>query len=356
MNTRNIYLTFTAEAYNYKKLLPDVVHYISVNDECICRSSEVSQLLSSKTIFDSPLTNLYSRLAMEDVLSEWTFIKPLKHNTGGVPTALTLKQIPIDMEQTVPIVDTQLAHIIEAQHFTANKIILNVVPFTKGDGSLVDATEFHSHIVRDALVRSYYKSFQSTWISPAFCQYLTKVYTMILGGSVSQWYRLDMKNSRLISYLFALYFLSQMVGTPVAVEILKTSNKLITLPEPHEQIQILEMAKKVTPEIMTEGLKDINTLFKIVNEGLNIPRVNVDRNLLCSKLRGVISTDIVYTSFGVSYPPMFGYLVLRALSGIPSGLSMKMKTMGLINPKDKETVANELIRSRSLIDSLQNGR
>ena len=353
MSNPNLYQTFTAEAYNYKKLIPLAVTYITQNSECVCREDIVSMLLSSKTLFESPITNLYNRMVLEEVMDLWTFIRPLTRTTGGLPTALTLKQIPLDLEQAKSVVDHNVEEIIHSELYLKNKIILNIVPFTRVSGQLVDATEFYSHIVRDGLCRSYYNSSRSSWVTPAFCQYLTKVYTMILGGSVSQWYRLDMKNSRLISYLFALFFMSQMVPPAIAIEMLRTGWKNMAIPEPAEQAQVLGLVKEMCPEFHTEGMQNISSMFTTINKGLNIPRVTVDRSLLCNKLRGALSSDVVYTSLAISYPPIFAYLVLRALSGVPSGLSVKMKTMGLLSTKDRELVSNELVRSRSFIDSLQ---
>lgn len=350
MTKPSIYTGFTARAFRLQDELPYLIEYLTTHPHLVMDDMSTAQLTSARVGIHSVLTELSARIISSGKFDLWTLVRArVKDDTP--PSALTYRQIPLDMAQAIPVLSSDTVRILDTQPSLKNKIVFNVTPFVQANGSLVDAIEFHGTIVRDALCRSFYQNDRTDWISPGFSQYISKVYTMILGTSVSQWYRLDMKNARIVSFLFALFFLTQ-IGTPKsAIGILRTQWKYFMVPDSSEQEQIYGLIIDTLPDFTTNGLDTLEDVFAVI-DALNIPRVVVDRNLLSNKLRGSLSQDVVYTSFALYYPPIFAYLVLRALAGIPSGMSAKMKQMGLLGPRERDGAISDILHSHAFLDTL----
>lgn len=350
MSKPSVYTGFTPLAFKIPNDIPILVEYLTTHPHLVLDEVSVAQLTATRIGIHSVLTELSARIIDSGKIDLWTMVKPrLKDDTP--PSILTYRQFPLDMAQAVPVIPEGFVRVIDSQPNLRNKMILNVTPFTQVNGTLVDGTEFHAMIVRDALCRSFYTNDRTDWISPGFSQFISKVYTMILGTSVSQWYRLDMKTSRIVSFLFALFFLGQ-IGTPnSAIGILRSQWRYFMVLDTMEQEQVYGLINDTLPHFHEKGLETLEDVFAVIN-ALNIPRLVVDRNLLSNKLRGSISQDVIYTSFALYYPPMFAYLVLRALSGIPSGMSMKMKQMGLLNPRERDGAIGEILKSPAFLNTL----
>lgn len=353
MSHPSIYTTFLCESLRYKELLPKVIQYIGHNPEAVCRPDMVEMILSTKPSFHDIIPDLYERLNMEGLIRLWTFVRPDGRNDVGIPQIFNLPQVPIDMAQAVDVIPPQDVSLLGSIPFLNDKMVINVIPFTRTDGRLVNTTDFHAAIVRDALSRSYYNTDRNVWISMGFLLYLTKIYTMIFGGYIAETRRLDIKNTMLIKYIFGLFFLTQVIGPHQAQDVLKAQFRALVLPEPPEQEQLLGMMRNQSPTFEATGLATIADVIKAVNDGLAIPRVTIDRLSLTKQMTGALDPNIVYTNLAFGYPPIFAYLVLRALSGFKSGLYKRMQLLKLMKPEDKELVHTELVKSPNFVHSLQ---
>lgn len=353
MSHPSIYTTYICESLRYKDLLPKVIQYLGHNSEAVCRPDMVALLLETRPAFHDIIPDLFDRLQMEGLMRLWTFVRPSVRGDSGVPQAFNLPQVPIDMSQAVDVISAADVALLGKISYLNDKMVVNIYPFTRTDGRLVNSSDFHSTIVRDALSRSYYNTDRNVWISMGFLLYLTKIYTMIFGGYISETKRLDLKNTMLIKYIFGLFFLTQVIGPHEAQDVLKAQFRGLLLPQPPEQDQLLGMMKNLIMDFEVSGLAHIEDVLKVVNEGLAIPRVTLDRLSLTKQMTGALDPNIVYTNLAFGYPPIFAYLVLRALSGFKSGLYKRMQLLKLMRPEDKELVHTELVKSPNFVQSLQ---
>ena len=356
MEHKNLYETEIMRAYQSDKKIEEMISYIKENPEVIGDENIKEKIIHTRVVDNSLFSQVFKRLAEENILHDWAFIVPSSRGHVNVPSAFRIEYFTWDMLQALPILNSSTLHSLERLDLS-DKILLNILPYVrKTDLSLVNPVNFFGVITRDALCRSFYKTNRLDWISIVFNQYLCKVYTMILGGSVANWYQLDLQNRQIIQFIFGVYFLYQIYPLETVKDICTSFSRQLLFPDPMTQIQIFEMIHEVIPNFKERGFTSISEVFAVINNeehGLRIPRLTLSFKFLRERIGNTISKFPIYTALGITYVPIFAYLVLEALSGVRTPLAAKLNELKLLNIEERTKLTNEIIHSHTFFNSLK---
>lgn len=356
MEHKNLYETEIMRAYQSEIKIAEMVSYINANPEVIADGSIKEKIIHTRVIDNSFFSQVFKRLAEENILNDWSFIIPTSRGHVNVPSAFRIEYFTWDMLQALPILKSST--IEELHEFDlSNKILLNILPFVrKTDLSLVNPVNFFGVITRDALCRSFFKMRRSDWISIEFNKYLCKVYTMILGGSIANWYQLDVQNRQIIQFIFGVYFLYQIYPLATVKDICISFSRQLLFPDQMTQNQIFEMIGEIIPNFNENGFRPISEVFAVINNeehGLRIPRLKLSFKFLRERIGNTLSKFPIYTALGITYVPLFAYLVLEALSGVRTPLAAKMNELKMLNLEERTRLGNEIVHSPTFFNSLK---
>lgn len=345
MSRIGLYQTYTAQMFIKPQLFETLVEYLIQRKYLFLTDTSSHQLLASRILVSSPVVDLSEQIIRQAGPDLFSFLR-IKPKEDQVPELLTIRALPLDLRQAVQMTPA-LTGVIAQQPDLNNKLVLNVTPFVQsGSGLLADGIGFRSTLVRDALCRSFYTDTGTTWISPDFTQFVSKVYSIAMATAVSNRYRLDLKTLNAVTFFFALYYLYLMSDARAARGILLTQWRKFMVPDSTDQQHLYGFIETTLNKEVPESVEDVVALIN----ALGIPRLELSRPVLMNLMRSAFSNDIMLTSFCLEYPPMLAYLILCAFSGMPIALSFKLKQFGF--NKLKQEFEESIMRSRAFADSL----
>lgn len=344
----SLYANLTVRAFIGNQKFTNLLEYLITHNYLFMDDLASAQVINSRTLLESTLSGVYERLVGAGIENTVSFVRP-KPREDQLPELLTIRSLTLDMEQAKDVITPALAGAMIAQPHMYDKLLLNITPYIQSTGQLTDAIGFQSAIVRDALSRSYYNDSKTAWISPVFTQFVSRVYSMTMGTSVSQWYRLDVKTLNILVFFFAYFYLIKMSDVRAAKATLASQWRKFMIPDPSEQGGLYGVIESTLPHGREDGLTTLHDVIAVIH-ALNIPRLQLDMGMLTNRLRTAFSQDVLTTALCLDYPPMLALLIIQSLSGVPVGLNYKLKSLGFV--KNRSEFEDELLRSHALYDSL----
>lgn len=327
---KNIFGTPSGESFISNIQLTQLVSFIIENRDTIIVSQEESiRLLTTKNFANTPIGNIWARYIEQNKEPPFCLVKIPKNM--DIPELLSVPFITLD---TAQFTNTVLLRTISLYPEIRGKIILNITPFLNSRNEISDVTNFQEHLVRDTLVRSYFKS-ETTWLSPNISLSSARFYSMSLSEIPAQLYQINnIFEVSQIRIIYAFQYLSNTLNSRETAASYLRSNAGIF--------------KGVTPTMVSEVIAHINSVSDdneplsfsdacISISKLGIPRLEAFSRRVFATRIGNIAPTVFAGSIMLDYPPYWIYAFLSALSGKKIGLTY---TIGRLF---KQTELNEYV-------------
>ena len=200
------------------------------------------KLMLTKTNTNTPITKIFNRLVdmgKDSIFSVYDIPK-----TNDINEILTYQHVPFDFLQIVDMVPS-LGAAINSSEFR-DRIIINATPWLTANGDLSDAPKFQATVTRDILVRSYFKSRDDVWISPALVRLLARIYSMALSNILENKFILTVYQKEAVACIFCYLFLSKCLKKEDDVNaLILNPNSFLNLGQKSNIEDVLDLINKV---------------------------------------------------------------------------------------------------------------
>jgi hypothetical protein len=198
------------------------------------------------------------------------------------------------------------------------RIILNITPFLNSRNEISDITTFQEHLLRDILVRSYYKA-ETTWLSPNISLLSARFYSMSLSEIPAQLYQItNLYDLGQIRIIYAFQYLSNVLNSrATAASYLRTNAGIFRGITSTVVADVVEHVNRVSQS--TEPLSFDDACLSISQ--LGIQRLSAfNRRTFITRIGNIAPTAFA-GSIMLDYPPYWIYTFLSVLSGRKTSLS-----------------------------------
>ena len=341
----NIFDTLTALTTINKSQLRELVNFIVTNRNYRLNSMDIKPLIYSKTLAVTIISTLFNKAVElhKDTIFSFLRIPPVSVTT---PEVVTYRHVAFDLKQLSTSTNAvELYDTLQIVPEFTDTIFENVTPLVRGNGELADTLAFQSTIVRDLLVRSYYDTASTVWLTPSLLRYLCRFYNMSMSSTVGSVFNLTFPDQQAVAVVFSLYFLQRVSDTTTAEVMVKTSK--LGLGTPAQIVGVINLLKSVLGD--NYNAMSLDDVCVGINH-LGINRLNnIDRKFIYTRQRS-IGPDTLTSLMAIEYPPYWCYLVLLTLSGRKMGLTNTLKRNDL--GRDAPGFADDLLKSQSFLPAI----
>lgn len=341
MSSRNIYLLPTVMQSLRPIDIDKIVEFLGTHDKVFINQTAKESLFKERNIASSPMNKLFYSYVDERAWDIFSAIHLKAIPATALSESLTYRHITTDITQMGDVVE-KLKRSISINDNLRGKLIANTTQYVQTDGvyyQLKDQDRFHSDVVRDCLVRSYYRSANSTyWMRNSVTITAAKTYALLLGNNIARWFGLDQATQDYVTIVFCAYFLGKCFPDNSAEGFLISNCKAIYVRDREAILHVLDNLNKVIDKRIPTTLEDC---FAAINS-LGINRLKLGRSTLYSKLR-TIADELPATTIALEYPPYFVWAMINAISGAKNQLNIFITRQHLT--KDIQQAIGELIQS-----------
>lgn len=296
------------------KAMKIVVEYLVANRNVIATPEELTSIFSTRSFTSTPISEIFDKCVVNRHLNEFaTIADPSRSIIEGIPDILTMPSIVVDLEQS------PAGEVLSGYKELHRKIVMNITNLVKRTHSGLQVSalhELHSMYVKALLVRSYFRSGNSTWLSPMMQQFVIRTYSLFIASIISRHANLNNAEMNQVASIFALY-MCQLLSS-------EGSNQIV----PPQFLNINYLGTRADLLYITEECKEYS------KDGLDLskccamvskfgPARLKDYSLdvfyrQCSTLGPYNDTISTYMAF--DYPPYWVWLILLSLSGVKMGM------------------------------------
>lgn len=314
------YITNTriAQQLNLQQSMKIVVEYLAGNRNVIANPEDLTSIFSTRSFTSTPISMFFDKCVVSQHLNEFaTIADPSRSVIEGIPDALTMPSCVIDLEQTPS------GEILSGYKELHRKIVLNITNLVKrtNAGLQVSALhELHSMYTKALLVRSYFRSGASQWLSPIMQQFVIRTYSQFIGSIIANQANLNIAESNQVASIFALYMCQMLSDDRSNLTIPPQFLNLTFLGNRSDLLYITEECSDYTKD----GL-DLQKCCDLVAKfgPARLSDYSIDAFYRhCSTLGPY--NDAISTYMAFDYPPYWVWLILMSLSGAQMGRMSKL--------------------------------
>lgn len=314
------YITNTrvATQLNLEKEMKIVVSYLIANRTVIADPEDLTSIFSTRSFASTPISEIFEKCVVGRHLGEFaTIADPSSLVISNIPDALTMPSLVIDLMQS------PAGEALSGYRELYRKVIMNITNLVRrtNAGLQVSALhELHSMYVKALLVRSYYSSGRSPWLSPVMQQFVIRTYSLFIATIIARHSNLNFNELNSIAGIFALYMCQMLAGENSD---LVTPPQFLNINYLGTRADLMYLANECK-ELSKDGLS-IDKCCQLLTQFGPARLKDYNVNLFyrhCSTL-GTYN-DTVSTHLAFDYPPYWIWLILLSLSGVKLGTMSKM--------------------------------
>lgn len=342
MHRTNKYITNTRVSMqlNLEKELDNIVTFLAAHREMIASADELSTIFSSRSLVASPISNIFTKCICGKYINEFaTIANPSPDVVKMIPDIMIMPAIVIDLMQS------NKASLLSAYPELYNKLVVNITHLVKVNKSLGTYEtsalhELHSMYVKALLVRHYFASGESGWLTPILQQYVIRTYSMFIGSLIARQTNLNYNELNNIAIIFAFYMCQMLAGTNADIS---CPPQFLNINFLGNRSDLMYTAGVCKEYFNSSGMLTIDSICQLLSDngparlkGYNFPIFLRH----CSQLGSY--NDITSTIMAFEYPPYWVWMLLLAQSGVQMRtMSSMLKQYNLNNSGTK--FANDLI-------------
>ena len=342
--SRSLYLSPVTLSILNKNQISDLVTFlVSYRDRLLMPDDVVGRILTQRPLTRTPISTLFSHAVESGKVSPLVRMLNVPGALHDVPEVVTYQYVTFDVLQ-FPAFSEGFRRALDHTKFK-DALLLNVTPWIAGSGNVSDLLALQSAIVRDLLVRSYFKA-SGTWISPQVTRYNAKIYSMSLAALVAGTYNLTYMEQKVVAGIFAYFFLSQCLSERDVEPFFRASANALHMEKSADVDLVVQLMKAIAKPAASWTLSDaVGCIHQIGIERLK----TLSTHVLYTKARSW-GPDVYTSALALEYPPYFVYLLLMIASGRKTSLAFTLKKLSL--DREIRDIGDQLIAAPGFIPLL----
>ena len=332
-----------AQARDLSAHIKNALTFLIKNPDVILTKDKVRDIGTQRLFSSTPTSRIFHAIVAADKLNNFLFLD-YSNLTGrgvSVPELLTSDDLCIDGASitTVPV------------PALVQKVWINITPILGRRDAYNDSLFFTdlgqlaNLVTRAALCQAYNDT--NNWITIRQQLLLIEMYAVIMAQVITNTYRLDPVERRLIMTIFAFYY-AQMVGSQEA-SMEKMPPILMRCSFLGSGSDIMEISEELQ-KYKTDGILTLDGVIKAIRTMGPSRMKNYNLQVLFRSIASA-SVDSSTMIISMSYPPYFLYQLLRVDSGYKNPIiSGVVKAIGL--KKKLDDLSDDIADNPNLIGAL----
>ena len=320
--------------------------FLIKNQEVILPKDKMRDIENQRLFSSTPTSRIYQSIVASGKLNNFLFLNYLPVTGRGIsiPELLTADDLCIDGKS---ITDFPVPALVQRCWINITPILGNRGKRDSYNDSIffTDLGQLTHLVTRAALCEAYHDT--NNWISIRQQLLLIELYSVIMAQVITNTYRLDPIERRLIMTLFAYYF-AQMVGSQEAAGA-DIPPLLMRCQFLGSGADIMGIAEELKP-YKKDGFLSLDGLIQVIQKH-GPPRMK--KYSLQILFRSIAGSSLDSSTMIISqyYPPYFLYQLLRVASGYKNPIiSGVIKALNLKRKLDE--LANDIADSPNLLGNL----